>query len=69
MGKPQPIEAPFEDKTVTGLRVSVRWCELCSSKADNTSMAGGRGLLQTRRASEDAGPFEGGWMKVSQIEG
>ena len=48
VGTPQPIEAPFEDKTVrgcTGLRVSVPWCELCSSKADNTSMAGGCGLL------------------------
>jgi len=30
----------------TGLRVSVPWCELCSPKTDNTSMAGGRGLLQ-----------------------
>ena len=26
--------------------MSVPWCELCSPKADNTSMAGGRGLLQ-----------------------
>ena len=30
----------------TGLRVSVPWCKLCSPKADNTSMAGGRGQLQ-----------------------
>jgi len=30
----------------TGLRVSMPWCELCSPKADNTSMAGGPGLLQ-----------------------
>jgi len=30
----------------TGLMVSVPWCELCSPKAGNTSMAGGRGLLQ-----------------------
>jgi len=30
----------------TGRRVSWPWCELGSPKVDNTSMAGGRGLLQ-----------------------
>jgi len=69
MGKPQPIEAPSEDKIVTGLTVRVRQCELCSPKADNTSMAGGRGLSKTRCASEDAGPLRGGWMMVVYIGG
>ena len=42
VGLPQPIEAPFEDKTVrAGMVVASRL-----PKADNTSMTGGRGLLQ-----------------------
>ena len=42
VGIPQPIEAPFVDKTVkAGVVVTSRL-----PKADNTSMAGGRGLLQ-----------------------
>jgi len=48
--------------------VSVPQCEQCCPKADNTSMVGGRGLLQIRCASEDAGPLRGGWMRVSHIE-
>jgi len=47
VGKPQPIEAPFGDKTI-----GVHWTqgeralvELCSPKADNISMVGGHGLL------------------------
>ena len=42
MGTPQPIEAPFKDKTVrAGMVVASRL-----PKADNTSMAVGHGLLQ-----------------------
>jgi len=43
------------------------WCELCSPKADNISMAvvvgyysGIRAMDPTRCASEDAGPLRGG---------
>ena len=44
-------------------------------KADNTSMAGGHGLLQmvsepwtrTGVPARTLGPREGGWMKVSHI--
>jgi len=44
----------------TGLRVSVLWCELCTPKADNTLMAGGRGLTELRikaRGSSFTVPF------------
>jgi len=42
LGIPQPFETPFEDKIVTaGMLVASR-----PPKADNTSKAGGRGLLQ-----------------------
>jgi len=42
VGIPQPIEPPFDDKTVrAGIVVASRL-----HKADNTSMACGRGLLQ-----------------------
>jgi len=42
VGIPQPFEAPFEDKTVlAGMVVASRL-----PKADSTSKAGGRGLLQ-----------------------
>ena len=39
----------------TGLMVSMPWCELCRPKADNTTMVGGRGLLQWYQ-SQRTGP-------------
>ena len=36
----------------TGLRVSVPWWELCSPKADNTSIVGGRAPSQWHQSHE-----------------
>jgi len=62
VGKPQPIEAPFEDKTV---RAGMLVVASRLPKADNTWMVGGRGLLHQELI---ALPFLGFW-KLKGVTG